>query len=354
VTALSPGQTTITARLGTITSNTVSITVNDVRGLSLATKDLIYDPISQRIYASVPTRASQFANTVIAINPINGHIGPSVSAGNDPGKLALSDNGQYLYVALNGEGRIQRVNLSTFTLGPSFSLPSPECGLVSRVFDMEVLPSNPLRLAILRGHDCSPPGIAIEIYDNGIRRPSFVPTRSITAIATSQQSNVLYGIEAGAFSHVFEMAINSDGITISKQAASREDYFGTDLKYGSGRLFTSSMRVIDATTLSDVGLIQHPDITHGGMIVPDLARSKVFVISDLGRGSVLGFNSSTLQQIGSIPITHNLDGDAFGSFANSFTHWGMEGLAYRTGYSPVYDHPADRDLVILIRTGAIP
>lgn len=353
VTALSPGQTTLTARLGNITSNAVSITINDVRVLSLPTKDLIYDSISQRIYVSVPNRSSQFANTVTVINPVNGHIGPSIPVGNDPGKLAVSDNGQYLYVALNGDGRIQRVNLSTFTLGPSFALPSPECGLFSRVFDMEVLPSNPLRLAILRGHDCSPPGIAIEIYDNGIRRPSFVPTRSIVAIATSRQSNVLYGIEADTFSHIFEMAINSDGITISKQSASREDYFGSDLKYDSGRLFTSSMRIIDSATLSDVGLIQHPSIIHGGMIAPDLSRSRVFVIPESDRGTVYGFHASTLQPIGSIAIIHNRDGDSFGTSVNSLIRWGTDGLAYRTGYSPVYDHPNDRDLVVLIKTGAI-
>lgn len=353
VTALSPGTTIITAQLGNVTSNAVSITVNDVRVISLATKDLVYDPVSQRIYASVPNRSSQLANTVTVIDPSTGRIGPSIFVGNDPGKLAISDNGQYLYVALNGEGRVQRVNLTTFTLGPSFALPAPGCGLFSKVSDMEVLPANPLLIAILRTYDCSPPGIAVEIYENGARRPSVVPARDIQAIVLSQQSNILYGIQSGFVSHILEMSVASDGIAISRQSADQPDYFGNDAKYESGYLFTNSMRVMDTTTLSDVGLFQHPDLIHGGMIAPDLAKSKVFVVPNFGHGKVLGFNASTLQLIGSIPITHNLDGDTFGSVANSLIRWGTDGLAYRTGYSPVYDHPADRDLVVLIRTGAI-
>lgn len=352
VTALSPGTTNITAQLGNITSNAVPVTVNDVRVVSLATKDLVYDPISQRIYASVPNRSSHHANTVTAINPVTGQIGPSISVGNDPGKLAISDNGQYLYVALNGEGRVQRVNLTTFTLGPSFALPAPGCGLFSKVGDMEVLPANPLLVAILRTHDCSPPGIAIEIYDNGVRRPAVVPTHTMAAIERTQQSNVLYGIEPGSFSHLVEMSINSDGVVIARQSAPVESY-GTDLRYDSGLLFTNNMRVINTTTLSDVGLIQHPDLITSGMTVPNLARSRVFVIPDPGRQSVLGFDTATLQFVGSVQIAHNLDGGTFGTTANSLIGWGTDGLAYRTGYSPVYDSPNDHDLVVLIRTGSI-
>lgn len=63
-----------------------------------------------------------------------------------------------------------------------------------------------------------------------------------------------------------------------------------------------------------------------------------------------GFNASTRQPTGSIPITHTLD--HFGTSAIVSSD-GSDGLAYRTGSSPVYDHPNNRDHVILIRTGAI-
>ena len=67
--------------------------------LSLTAKDLIYDKTRQRLYASVSGGAQ--ANTIAVIDPLTGATGPSIPIGNNPGKLAMSDNGQYLYVALD-------------------------------------------------------------------------------------------------------------------------------------------------------------------------------------------------------------------------------------------------------------
>src|SRR5688572_28998581 len=82
--------------------NLAQTETNSIRQLSIATKDIVYDPFSQMIYASVPSSASSNGNSITEINPVAGTIGPSVFVGSEPTKLALSDNGQYLYVALDG------------------------------------------------------------------------------------------------------------------------------------------------------------------------------------------------------------------------------------------------------------
>src|SRR5262245_29634822 len=80
---------------------------DDTRQLSLPTNDIVFDPVSQRIYASVPSRAGSNGNSITVVNPELGTIGPSVFIGSEPGKLAVSGDGQFLYVALAGSAAIR-------------------------------------------------------------------------------------------------------------------------------------------------------------------------------------------------------------------------------------------------------
>jgi DNA-binding beta-propeller fold protein YncE len=70
--------------------------------LGLVTRDLVYDRMTHQIYASIPSSAGAAGNSVTAIDPVTGAIGSPLFAGSEPGTLALSDDGQYLYVALDG------------------------------------------------------------------------------------------------------------------------------------------------------------------------------------------------------------------------------------------------------------
>src|SRR5690348_3094384 len=76
----------------------------DVRQLSLPTSDLAYDRFTRRLYASVPAPVSPSlgiaGDSVVVIDPEAGTVGPVIPIGSAPGKLALSDDGRYLYVAL--------------------------------------------------------------------------------------------------------------------------------------------------------------------------------------------------------------------------------------------------------------
>ena len=72
-----------------------------IRQISLTTIDLIYDPWNQTIYASVPSQAESYGNSIVPINPETGALGAPIFVGNGPNILALSDNGEYLYVGLD-------------------------------------------------------------------------------------------------------------------------------------------------------------------------------------------------------------------------------------------------------------
>src|SRR3990172_3255667 len=88
------------------------LAVEEVRVLTLETNDLIYDPLTKKIYASVPNTAGSIGNSITIIDPETGAVGPSIFVGNIvpdvltqgrlySGKLAISDDVQYLYVSLD-------------------------------------------------------------------------------------------------------------------------------------------------------------------------------------------------------------------------------------------------------------
>ena len=99
---------------------------DEIQQITLAANDIIYDPISRKIYASVPGTAGDIGNTITAIDPFSGTIGSSVFIGSEPEKLAISDDGQFLYVDLDGAAAVRRFNIVTKTAGLQFSLGSDD------------------------------------------------------------------------------------------------------------------------------------------------------------------------------------------------------------------------------------
>src|SRR6185369_12644383 len=114
------------------------------RIVPILASDLIYDPVTQRLYAASPSRAGSSGNSVVPINPTNGSIGSSIFVGSEPSKLARSDNGQYLYVGLDGSSAVRRVSLATQTADLQFSLGTGiiSSGQPNLVADIEVAPGN--------------------------------------------------------------------------------------------------------------------------------------------------------------------------------------------------------------------
>src|SRR5438309_912108 len=87
------------------TKRTASPASAGIRQIALTTKDLVYDPIGQRIYASLPGSAPN-GNSIVQIDPVAGTVGTPVPMGSEPGRLAISDNSQFIYASLDGAAAV--------------------------------------------------------------------------------------------------------------------------------------------------------------------------------------------------------------------------------------------------------
>jgi hypothetical protein len=76
------------------------------RSVTLDTNDIVFDPFTRKLYASIPSTSSRvMGNSIVSIDPLTSKIGPPIFIGSEPTRLAISDNGKYLYVVLSGRER---------------------------------------------------------------------------------------------------------------------------------------------------------------------------------------------------------------------------------------------------------
>ena len=111
--------------------------------LDLRANDLVYDRDRGLIYATVPGSVPGVGNRVHVIDPLGGQVDHSVFVGSEPSKMALSDDGQYLYIALDGAAAVVRFELPNLIFDLQFPLGSDPSFGPFFVEDIEVQPDNP-------------------------------------------------------------------------------------------------------------------------------------------------------------------------------------------------------------------
>jgi hypothetical protein len=347
-TGVSSGTTTISASANGVTSNSAALTVttDEIRKITLKTNDLIFDPSRQRIYASVPSSAGvDFGNTVTVIDPQTGAIGPSVFVGSEPNRLAISDDGQFLYVALDGAAAIRRVNLLTFEADLQFPLGSDTFGGLYLAKDIEVLPGNSHAIAVTRIFKNTSGSGGVAIYSDGTQLTNTVsgyPNAS-DAIEFSATSSRLYGYSS--YSNFQRLNVDSAGVSFFDNTPSLITGYNVDIKFDDGLIYTSSGQVIDPEEKILMGTFS--DIvgsSYAPLVRPDSSSGRTFYLTSVGyyppnlTWILQSFDIDTFVPVGSVEIP-GVSGQA-----GSLIRWGDHGLAFRAADSQVF----------LVRTALVP
>jgi hypothetical protein len=302
------------------------------RQLDLPSKDLIYDPLRKVVYASVPGRAGALGNTITVIDPETGSIGPSVFIGSEPGKLAISDDGQYLYVALDGAAAVRRLVLTTMTPDIQFSLGSDWFAGPYYAEDIEVLPGAPQSVAVSRKYlGLSPRHAGVGIYDNGAVRATATPGHTgSNAIEFSATATRLYGYNNETTEYGFRrMTVNGAGVSTDDAVGSLISGFGVDIEFEGARVYSTSGLVIDPEERDLLGTYPLSTIYAGAAVRPDSANDLIFFLEYDFYGSswqIETFNLSTFILLDSVAIP----GISYTSAVGGLIRWGHNGLAFRS------------------------
>ena len=136
----------------------------------MAIRDLVFDTGRNVLYGSIPSNAPAHANTVVSINPLTGAIVNEITTGNNPGALALSRDGHYLYIGLDGSSTIRRFDLQSQTTAFEFSPTIVPNGVPLQAGQIAVLPGQPESIAVVLLANFS--HIGVVIFDNDVPRPN--------------------------------------------------------------------------------------------------------------------------------------------------------------------------------------
>ena len=299
-----------------------------VTRLNLPANNLVISAATHALYASVPSTAGANGNSITKIIPETAQVGPSVFIGSEPNRMAISNDGQTLWVYLNGANAARRFDILTETAGLQFT-PNPAL----QPTDMEVVPGSPQSVAMAMGQS----GGGVAIYDDGVKRPNIGNTSpSVGPIEFGASSSVLYGYNP--FSDSFDLVkflVDSNGVTTSLVTPRFFPDSGNPLKFVDGLLYTGSGRVVDPEARTWLG-----KFNVGGFQVMcvDAANHRVYYASSTGTfaGGVIirAFDSNTFLPLGAINVPGITNTPA------SLVRWGVNGLAFNTAVPFGFTEPS--------------
>ncbi|HZG54489.1 MAG TPA: Calx-beta domain-containing protein, partial [Pyrinomonadaceae bacterium] len=294
-----------------------------VNKVNLPANDLVIDVGTQTLYASVPSSGGgAVGNSITSVDPKTGAIGASTFVGSEPNKLAISDDGQVLYVNLDGAKAVRRFDIATKTPGTQFAVG------VDRPADMEVVPGSPQSLAVSRGtggFSSSNSGVAV--YDNGVQRPntSNGGAYAIGPIEFGATPTRLYGYDS--YSSGFELvkfSLDASGVNLVSLTRNLLSGYDHGLKFAGGRLYSSGGRVVDPEAMTLLGRFH----SGGAAFVVDQTLGRAFFLSTnngSNSGLVLSaYDINTFLPLGSVTLTGVFNTPV------GLVRWGKNGLAFTT------------------------
>ena len=296
-------------------SNILTYAQLQVSTLNLTTNDLVYDAITNKIYASIPSANGSNGNSIGVINPNTHLLESTVFIGSEPTILAISDNGQYIYSGFSGTSTVRRFDVVSQTAGIQFSLGSDASTGSYYAEDIEVMPGQSTTIAVSRkNRGFSPRHEGVVIYDNNVMRPTTTPdhTGSNRIEFTSPNSLLGYNNESTEFG-IRRLSVNNSGVSNVSVTQNVLSNFYIDFIYNANYMYSSDGKVVDVTAAPFV-IGQFTNAK--GPVVYDKYYNRVCFASYDFSGNItfMRFNPNTFLLYDSLPISQ-----AFGSVKNIIT-----------------------------------
>ncbi len=318
------------------------------QALPISAASLVYNSTTGMLYASIPSSATANANTILPINPLTGATGTPIPVGNNPGKLALSSDGAYLYVGLNGDHTLQRINLSTSQIERTFPLPNDSSlNVATTVQDMHGVPGSPQSVVASLSRPASPSEAGAALFtDTGLA--SFLGNTyqddnyGVDSFAFTSNPSIFYGYPFNS-SFFGETGVSANALSIITQPGFSccSETTGSLVASDGTLLYTNSGEVWNPTTPTLLGTYTPGSSTlfYESSVVPDTANGRTFFLDSYqgyngtsGYTDILSYNQSSYAQVGSVSV-----GVQEYDFVSDLNRWGSDGFAFRSYYQTSSD-----------------
>ncbi len=297
------------------------------------TNDLVWDPLNQVIYISVPSAAATHANQVCILNPVTATMVTCQTAGSEPDVLAISDDSQYLYVGEDGTGTVQRFILPGLVPDITYSLGNYGNGVPYFALDLQVAPGAPHTTAVTLGAPVDPAAQGgIMIFDDSTPRPISTPGDGyagggvFASIQWGSDSTALYAANSETTGYDFyTLTVSSSGVALDQDYPSvfwnpgRIHYDS-----GSGLVYSDDgFHAVNPSTGLPAGIFEG-----GGSMAPDSTLNTVFILSQYIFQGNSNYTIDLFDMTHYVPVTRIPFSTPSGiSRLGQFLRWGSTGLA---------------------------
>lgn len=298
--------------------------------LDLPANDLVWDPFAQLIYASMPSSYGANGNSVAVINPSTGAVTGYHFAGSEPTKLALSATSNYLYVGLNGNGSVQRLDLPGFTKDIEVSLGTDGNSGPYIAGDLKVSPSDAHTYAValnLSSECCGYFSGPLVFYTDSTKLADSITSTDFSQILFPT-GTTLYGYYSGTLSQV---TVSSAGGTLGQQWNGLVG--GNTIQYASGLIYSGDGQSFNPSTSTLVGTYDVGSYCcndSGLSVLPAPSINRVFALGITPFFAPLGITSYNLPDFTPIAVTSlaELSGPYTNNYVFNAIQWGSNGIAF--------------------------
>jgi len=302
--------------------------------VSQLANDMVWDPVNQVIYLSVPSLASANGNTIAVLNPTSGIIQSTQFAGSEPDVLSVSNDSQFLYAGIDGSSSVQRFTLPSlspdinyllgagrYPFGPYFAQ------------DLQVEPGLPHTTAVSRGPAGGYGALDMAIFDDATQRPTVANNGSYDSDQWGSNEKIYAINNVDTLFDFYVLTADSNGVSQTHDYPNEITEFYERIHYdsGTGYVYADDGYVINPANGQHVGQFQA-----SGYMVPDSTLNTAFFFgqtpSQAGSANftIESFNLTTFQPISEITIA-NVQG-----YPLRFIRWGASGLAFNDDAGFIY------------------
>jgi hypothetical protein len=305
----------------------------------LLNNSMVYDPANGLFYLSVPSAAgAPYGNSVVPVDPATGALGTPIPVGSEPDQLAITSDGKYLWVGLDGASAVVQVDLTANLAGTPFTL-----GGNSGIYDP---PGTALALAALPGSPnsvvVSSTNAALAIYDSGVVRGTPSTSYSYNSAYALQVDGARGEVYAGSLGTYNTYTYSATGLAPLATATNGTyaSQTANEMQIAAGVLYTDFGTAYDAESGSLLGTFYSSGSTAAtGSAVADTTLGSVFILENANSSyysssgpliQVFDLANYTAATASTIPVS--LTTNTYGETENAsrLTRWGTNGLAFRT------------------------
>ena len=293
-----------------------------IREIRLSAADIALDRDRGAIYAATSDNDSGHPNSIVVLDPISGSINAAAFAGSNPGTLAISGGGEFLYAGFWGSNAIRRFLLPGLEKDIEVSLAATANEIWG---DIQVVPGSPHSIVATRSTFVAT-GYDLAVFDDAVQRPQVLQS-NVSTIRSAQfgaTPDVLYG----GGDVLTTMAVGPGGVDVTSEVPLDAGFAPGRIHYDAGVLYTDRGVAVEPVSGAQLGTYPMEIGEFGVGVASDSANDRVFLVGFSPKGFFLrSYALSTFAPIAEVPL-YGVQINA--NRAVRLVRWGPDGLALPT------------------------